>query len=85
MELTNDAEALAEGRGEEAGAGGGADEGEGLEAGAILPYDEAIKEHDLEQRPLLELPDSSPAARAVAGLMERIIHQNPSKIKGAVK
>ena len=57
----------------------------GLEAGTILPYDATIKEHDLEQRPLLELPDSSPAARAVAGLMERIIHQNLSKIKGAVK
>jgi CO dehydrogenase maturation factor len=56
-----------------------------LEAGAILPYDEAIKEHDLEQRPLLELPENSPAARAVAGLMERVLHRGPSKIKGAVK
>jgi len=56
-----------------------------LKAGVILPYDETIKEHDLEQRPLLELPDSSTAAKAVAGLMEKIIHQNPSKIKGAVK
>ena len=57
----------------------------GLEAGAILPYDEIIKEHDLEQKPLLEMPKSSAAARAVVGLMERILYRSPSEIKGAVK
>jgi CO dehydrogenase maturation factor len=57
----------------------------GLEAGAILPYDDVIKEYDLEQRPLLELSESSPAVGAVAGMMLRIIHRSPSKVKGAVK
>lgn len=42
----------------------------GLEVAAIIPYDEDIKKYDLEQKSLLEVPDGSPAVKAIAKLME---------------
>ena len=45
----------------------------GIEPSAIIPYDEEVYNYDLEKKSLLELPDSSPAVAAIAGLMDTII------------
>jgi len=44
----------------------------GIEPLVTIPLDDAVTEYDLELRPLLELPDSSPAVMAVNGLMSRL-------------
>ncbi len=44
-----------------------------IEVAATVPFDEKIKEYDLKQKSLLDLPDSSPAARAVSQLMARVL------------
>jgi CO dehydrogenase maturation factor len=41
----------------------------GLKADIIIPEDKTLYRHDLEQKPLMEMPDNSPAVQAVAGLM----------------
>ncbi|MFW2366051.1 MAG: AAA family ATPase [Desulforhopalus sp.] len=43
----------------------------GLPIGGIIPNDPALLEFDMEQRSLLDLPDTSPSVAAVHGLMER--------------
>ncbi len=45
----------------------------GLKADAIITQDEELYRYDLEQKPLLTLPDSSAAVRAVDGLMIKIL------------
>jgi CO dehydrogenase maturation factor len=45
----------------------------GIEPEAIVPYDEEVRQYDIEQRSLLELPDTSKAAMAVDGLMAKIV------------
>jgi CO dehydrogenase maturation factor len=45
----------------------------GLKADAIIPEDEALYQFDLEQKPLLNMPDTSIAVRAVNALMEKVI------------
>ena len=45
----------------------------GLEAAALIPMDDNIKRYDLEQKSLLDLPDDSPAVRAVARLMSKVL------------
>ncbi len=45
----------------------------GLEPAATVPFDEEIKEYDLRQRSLLDLPDSSQAVRAVNNLMAKVL------------
>jgi len=47
----------------------------GIEPKLVIPYDEEVYNYDLEQKSLLELPDSSPAVGAIAGLMDTIIGQ----------
>jgi len=44
-----------------------------IEPTAIIPFDEEIYEHDLKFKPLLELPDTSKAVKAVNELMDRLL------------
>ncbi len=45
----------------------------GLKADAIIPEDDTLYQFDLEQKPLLNMPDTSIAVRAVNALMEKVI------------
>jgi CO dehydrogenase maturation factor len=45
----------------------------GLKADAIIPEDDALYRFDLEQKTLLNMPDTSIAVRAVNALMEKVI------------
>jgi len=45
----------------------------GIEPAAVIPLDEAIREYDLEFRPLLDLPDTSKAVIVVNELMDRLL------------
>jgi CO dehydrogenase maturation factor len=45
----------------------------GVSADAVIPMDGQIAEYDLEQKPLTDLPDDSPAVRAIDVLMERLL------------
>jgi CO dehydrogenase maturation factor len=45
----------------------------GLKSDAVIPLDEQISDFDLQSKPLLELPDSSAAVKAVDGLMAKIV------------
>jgi CO dehydrogenase maturation factor len=47
-----------------------------IEPLAFIPLDAQIQRFDLEQRSLLELPDTSPAVQAVKKLMDNILVQN---------
>jgi len=48
-------------------------ERQAIELAAVIPEDEELYRYDLELRPLLELPDTSSAVRAVGKLMEQIL------------
>jgi len=37
--------------------------------------DNLIADYDLQQKPLTELPDSSPAIQAIDGLMEKLLYK----------
>jgi CO dehydrogenase maturation factor len=43
-----------------------------LKADVIIPEDKTLYRFDLEQKPLMEMPDNSPAVQAVAGLMANL-------------
>jgi CO dehydrogenase maturation factor len=45
-----------------------------LEPAATIPLDDEVYRYDLELKPLLDLPDSSPAVRAVSDLMARLLN-----------
>ena len=45
----------------------------GISADAVIPMDGLIADYDLVQRPLTELPDDSPAVRAIDGLMDKLL------------
>ena len=45
----------------------------GVRADAVVPLDGLIADYDLEQKPLTDLPDASPAVQAVDGLMEKLL------------
>ena len=47
----------------------------GIEPAAIIPEDEMLYRYDLELKPLLELPDTSKAVRAVDDLMEKVLEK----------
>jgi len=40
---------------------------------AVIPMDSQIADYDLEQKPLTELPDASPAVQAINSLMEKLL------------
>lgn len=46
----------------------------GIEPAAIIPFDEEVRQYDIEQKSLLDLPDSSKAVAAVDDLMARILN-----------
>lgn len=45
-----------------------------IEPIAAIPFDQEVYEYDLEQRSLLELPDTSKAVRAVNALMAKVLN-----------
>jgi len=49
-----------------------------IEPAALIPEDEEIYKYDLELKPLLELPDTSKAVRAVGGLMAGLLNNRKS-------
>jgi CO dehydrogenase maturation factor len=51
----------------------------GMAPAAVIPVDEELKRYDLEQRPLFDLPDTSPAVRAVDNLVENLLKIVKSK------
>ncbi len=44
-----------------------------IEPTAIIPWDEELRDYDIKQKPLLDLPDNSKAVMAVNGLMAKIL------------
>ena len=49
----------------------------GIESPVIIPEDEQIYQYDLELRPLLGLPDTSKAVKAVDNLMAELLEKSP--------
>jgi CO dehydrogenase maturation factor len=45
----------------------------GIEADAVIPLDDEIYQYDIQLKPLLDLPDSSKAVRAVDSLMTNLL------------
>ena len=45
----------------------------GIEPAAIIPFDEEVRQYDIDQKSLLDLPDSSRAVAAVNELMSGIV------------
>ncbi len=45
-----------------------------IEPIATIPFDQELYEYDLKQKPLLELPDTSKAVRAVNALMAKVLN-----------
>jgi CO dehydrogenase maturation factor len=45
----------------------------GMVPSAVIPADETLKHFDLEQRPLFDLPDTSPAVMAINNLMDNLL------------
>jgi len=45
----------------------------GIELTAVIPEDAEVYRYDLEMKPLLDLPDTSKAVKAVEGLMDEIL------------
>ena len=48
----------------------------GIEPATLIPEDEQIYQYDLELKPLLDLPDTSRAVRAVNDLMAELLNRN---------
>lgn len=44
-----------------------------IRADAVIPMDNLIADYDLQQKPLTDLPDTSPAVQAIEGLMEKLL------------
>ena len=44
-----------------------------VRADAVIPMDSLLADYDLEQKPLTELPDASPAVQAINSLMEKLL------------
>ncbi|MFH1002934.1 MAG: hypothetical protein V1780_02185, partial [Chloroflexota bacterium] len=54
----------------------------GIELAATVPLDEAVREYDLRQKSLLDLPDTSPAVVAVDSLMAQLMSGEPARLAG---
>jgi len=48
----------------------------GIEPVATIPLDEEVRDYDLKLKPLLDLPDTSKAVRAVGDLMAKLLNKN---------
>jgi CO dehydrogenase maturation factor len=53
----------------------------GIEPTTTIPFDEQIREYDLQQKPLSQLPDTSRAVAAVNNLMEQLLHDSKTDKK----
>ncbi|MCX7912926.1 MAG: carbon monoxide dehydrogenase, partial [Dehalococcoidales bacterium] len=53
----------------------------GIVPAAIIPQDMTLARYDLEQKPLLELPDDSAAVMAMNTLLERLLNRPAAVIK----
>ena len=49
---------------------------QGIEPVATIPLDEELYQYDLKLKPLLDLPDSSKAVKAVNHLMTKLLHRS---------
>ncbi|OGO18406.1 MAG: carbon monoxide dehydrogenase, partial [Chloroflexi bacterium RBG_16_50_11] len=47
----------------------------GITPALLIPADEAVRQYDLEQKPLFQLPDTSKAVAAVNELMNRLLNR----------
>ena len=47
-----------------------------IEPVATIPLDEEVRDYDLKLKPLLDLPDTSKAVRAVGDLMAKLLNKN---------
>ena len=45
----------------------------GIEPTVTIPLDEELRQYDLKLKPLLDLPDTSRAVRAISNLMAKIL------------
>jgi CO dehydrogenase maturation factor len=54
----------------------------GIKPAALVPEDELIYKYDLELKPLLDLPDTSVAVRAVNDLMKKLLQDGNVQMKG---
>ena len=52
----------------------------GIDSVITIPLDEEVYEYDLRQKPLLDLPDTSKAVRAVDDLMTGLLDKNSVKL-----
>jgi len=48
----------------------------GIEPVATIPLDEKVRDYDLKLKPLLDLPDTAKAVRAVDDLMAKLLNKN---------
>lgn len=53
----------------------------GIENASLVPEDEQVYKYDLELKPLLDLPDTSKAVRAVGDLMNKLLETEKIQIK----
>lgn len=53
-----------------------------LTPAALVPEDELLYGYDLKQKPLLDMPDDSPAVAVVNELMDNIVKQSPTVKSG---
>lgn len=53
----------------------------GISPTAVIPADEEISKYDLEQKPLLQLPDNSKAVTAINRLMDRLLTRTGAAAK----
>ncbi len=53
----------------------------GISATTIIPFDEGVYQYDLKLKPLLELPDTSKAVKAVGDLMDKLLKTEKIKAK----
>jgi CO dehydrogenase maturation factor len=54
----------------------------GIKLTATIPFDEEVYQYDLKLKPLLDLPDTSQAVRAVKALMDKLLKSEKIQIKG---
>ena len=45
-----------------------------IEPAGIIPWDEEVREYDIKQKPLLDMPDNSKAVKAIKGLMANLLN-----------
>lgn len=57
----------------------------GIVPAATIPVDEELQRYDLEQKPLFDLPDTSPAVTAVSDLMDRLLQPKESTCEKEIR